>query len=147
MRPNWEPAPSPSDWQQTPPPREIPPPPQHSGFSATYAVLIGVVVLVLGFGAYYLFGRSSGSGFDAKVTKCSASGSVATVGLEVHNRSSDTQTATVRIEYHDGAGKLLDTDTALVRDIGGGDTENVEQSTLLTTNADASMTCKVTAVA
>jgi hypothetical protein len=110
-------------------------------------VLIAVVVLVLGFGAYYLFGRSSGSGFDAKVTKCSASGSVATVGLEVHNRSSDTQTATIRIEYRNGAGKLLDTDTALVRDIGGGDTEHVEQSTLLTTNADASMTCTVAGLA
>jgi hypothetical protein len=102
MRPQWEPAQSPQDWQQAPPPqREVPPPPQRSGFSATYAVLIGVVVLLLGFGAYYLFGRNSGSGFDVKVTKCSASGSVATIGLEVHNRSSDTQTATIRVEYHD----------------------------------------------
>ncbi|MFI5889455.1 FxLYD domain-containing protein [Actinoplanes sp. NPDC051513] len=148
MRPQWEPAQSPSDWQQAPlPQREVPPPPQRSGFSASYAVLIGVVVLVLGFGAYYLFGRNSGTGFDVKVTKCNASGSVATIGLEVHNRSSDTQTATIRVEYHDGAGKLLDTDTALVRDIGSGDTESVDQSTILDTNADASMTCKVTAVA
>jgi hypothetical protein len=63
----------------------------------------------------------------------------------VHNNGSDTQTATIRVEYRDKAGKMIDSDTVLVHDIGGGDTKAAEQSTIL--DSDEAMTCHVTAAA
>jgi hypothetical protein len=116
---------------------------QRSGSGAKWAIAAAAVAVV-GVLAYF-FWPSSGSGFDVKVTKCQSAGSVATVGLSVHNNGSSTQTATIRVEYDDKSGKLIDADTVLVRDIGGGDTKAVEQSTLL--DADESMTCHVTAAA
>jgi hypothetical protein len=133
-RPNWQPG---SGWEQTPPP---PLPARGSG--GKWAVIAVAVVALLGIG-YWLFWPSTGTGFDVKVTKCQSSGSVATVGLEVHNRSSSTQTATIRVEYHANDGKLIDTDTVLVRDIGSGDTSRMEQSTLIDAG-DGGVTCKVT---
>jgi hypothetical protein len=148
VRPTWELAPATqSEWQPSPHEREIPPAPQRSGAPTMMIAIIAVVVVLVGAGGWYLFGGSSGTGFDVNVTKCGASGSVATIGLEVHNRGSSTGTATVRIEYRDKSGKVINTDTALVRDIGGGDTERVDQSTILDADPDPTMTCHVTAVA
>ena len=123
--------------------RYQPPPVQRSGSGGKWALAVAAVV-VLGVLAYF-FWPSTGSGFDVKVTKCQSTGSVATVGLSVHNNGSSTQTATIRVEYHDKAGKLIDSDTVLVHDIGAGDTKAAEQSTIL--DADEAMTCHVTAAA
>ncbi|WP_433298286.1 hypothetical protein ACQP2F_43035 [Actinoplanes sp. CA-030573] len=127
---------------EAPPP---PPVPQRSGGAGKWVLLAAVVLLVGGLG-YYFFMPSSGSGFDVQVTKCAAAGSMATVGLEVHNRGSSTQTATVNVEYRDAAGKRLDVGTVTVRDIGGGDTTRTEESTILDVDDGTKLTCLVTAV-
>ncbi|WP_157437625.1 hypothetical protein [Actinoplanes subtropicus] len=124
--------------------RYQPPPVQRSGSGGKWALVV-VAVAVVGVLAYF-FWPSSGSGFDVKVTKCQSTGSVATVGLSVHNKGSDTQTATIRVEYHDKAGKIVDSDTVLAHDVGAGDTQPVEQSTILDADGGA-VTCHVTAVA
>jgi hypothetical protein len=152
-RPGWEPPaqqalPTGEGWQPShhashaETSRYQPPPVQRSGSGGKWALAVAAVAVlgVLG----YFFWPSSGTGFDVKVTKCQSSGSVATVGLSVHNNGSSTQTATIRVEYDDKAGKLIDADTLLVHDIGAGDSKSVEQSTIL--DADESMTCHVTAV-
>jgi len=116
---------------------------QRSGSGGKWALAVAAVAL-LGVLAYF-FWPSTGSGFDVKVTKCQSTGSVATVGLSVHNNGSGTQTATIRVEYHDKADKLVDSDTVLVHDIGSGDTKAAEQSTIL--DSDELVTCRVTAAA
>jgi hypothetical protein len=123
--------------------RYQPPPVQRSGSGGKGALAVAALAVV-GVLAYF-FWPSTGSGFDVKVTKCQSTGSVATVGLSVHNNGSSTQTATIRVEYHDKAGKLIDADTVLVHDIGAGDTKTAEQSTIL--DSDEAMTCHVTAAA
>src|SRR5690242_16727445 len=76
--------------------REHAPDPRRSpGTNAKRIGAVVVAVVLLGGAAYYLLGSSSESGFDVKVTACRAAGSMATVGLEVHNRGSSTQTATI----------------------------------------------------
>jgi hypothetical protein len=155
-RPGWEPPAQPHQaptgtgegWQPThhtshSESRYQPPPVQRSGSGGKWTLAVIAVALV-GVLAYF-FWPSSGSGFDVKVTKCQSTGSVATVGLSVHNNGSDTQTATIRVEYRDKAGKMIDSDTVLVHDIGGGDTKAAEQSTIL--DSDEAMTCHVTAAA
>ena len=155
-RPGWEPPaqqslPTGEGWQpphhaqheQHEQSRYQPPPVQRSGSGGKWALVVGAVV-VLGVLAYF-FWPSTGSGFDVKVTKCQSTGSVATVGLSVHNNGSSTQTATIRVEYRDNAGKLIDSDTVLVHDIGAGDTKAAEQSTIL--DSDEAMTCHVTGAA
>jgi hypothetical protein len=152
-RPGWEPPaqqalPTGEGWQPShhaspAESRHQPPPVQRSGSGAKWAIAVAAVA-VLGVLAYF-FWPSSGSGFDVKVTKCQSTGSVASVGLSVHNNGSSTQTATIRVEYDDKSGKLIDSDIVQVHDIGSGDTKLVEQSTIL--DVDESMTCHVTAAA
>jgi hypothetical protein len=82
---------------------------------------------------------------DAKVTSCRQSdGPLATahVGLEVHNGAATTRTIRVHVEYRDAAGKRIDIDTAVLRDVAAGDTVAHEEGTVLA--IDTPVTCAIT---
>ena len=150
-RPAW--SAQPTGWQQPVPqpaiqqPAPAPPPAPRRRSRGLWLAVAVVVVVLLGVGGYFWFTSSSSSGgFDVKLTGCSASGSMATVNLEVHNGGSTTQTANIAIEYRNGSGTAIDTGTVLVRDVPPGDTKRVEESTILDAKGDASMTCVVTGV-
>jgi len=108
---------------------------------------IGVLILV---GIINRIEGPASASFDTTVTSCEATGTsslaTATVGLSVKNVSKSTKSATVKIEYRDGSGSRLDTDTAYVRNIAPGDTARTEESTILDAAPAGSIECAVIGV-
>lgn len=92
-------------------------------------------------------GGGTDSPFTVSVTSCQADSiGIAKVGLSVTNRTSEARSATVKIEYRDGSGARLDTDTAYVRNIAPGDTARADESTILDGTPSGSIACIVTDV-
>lgn len=119
------------------PPRPARPP---SGWRQPWVlVVVGVITTVVLCGGLVLAGavsdRAGLDDMDVTITSCEFSGGEilpsATVGYTVTNRGSSARSVTLRIEYRDGSGARIDTDTAYVRDVRPGDTVRGEEITLL----------------
>ena len=86
--------------------------------------------------------------FDVTVVKCS-SGSVldsAVVGFTITNNSDQVRSATVKVEYRDGDGNRLDTDTTYVPNIAPGDTVRKEEGTMLDADPEGAITCRIVGI-
>ena len=134
-----------------------PPLPKKSFWRSTGGILtivfgtIGLIVLgcvglaVLGF----VTDQNAAKGMDVKITSCRFEGSdilpSVTVGLQVTNTGSSARGANVGLEYRDGGGRRIDTDTARVPSLAPGDTAAYEEVTLLDAAASGG-TCKITKV-
>jgi hypothetical protein len=114
---------------------------------AGIAIMLGAVAILFLVGA--LMTRSSGGeatkDLAATIVSCDFTGDTATVGFTVTNNGAATQNATVHIEYRDGSGNRIDTDTSIVRKIAPGDTARCQEQTLLDAPA-TSGTCQITGV-
>jgi hypothetical protein len=87
-------------------------------------------------------GGGSSKNFTVSVTSCAADTiGIGKVGLSVTNLTSQTRTATIEIEYRDGTGSRLDSDTARVRDIRPGDTARADETTILDGTPSGSLIC------
>ncbi|MBF9129381.1 hypothetical protein I0C86_10405 [Plantactinospora sp. S1510] len=118
------------------------------GVFAIIGIIVGsVVVVCVGLAiAGALMSGSAASKMDASVVSCTFTPgplSSATVGIQVKNNGVSTRTAKVGIEYRDGSGNRIDTDTAYVRNIRPGDTARVEETTLLDAEVTSAGTCKI----
>lgn len=111
--------------------------------------IAGVLVLVL-LGVVNRLSGPASDNFTVAVTSCNATGSTsvstATIGLSVRNDSKQVRSATVKIEYRDGGGTRIDTDTAYVRNIQPGDTARTDESTLLDAAPTGQLSCVVTGI-
>lgn len=83
---------------------------------------------------------------DVQLTSCGGTGSVAKVGYTVTNNGSKARRVTLKLEYRDGSGARLDTDTAYVGSVPAGDTVRGEESTILNATSGSAITCKVVGV-
>jgi hypothetical protein len=121
-----------------------------SGTGVVIMLLIAFVAVILLAGVVNRINGPASAAFDTTITSCEATGSstlaTATVGLTVKNVSKSTKSATVKLEYRDGSGSRIDTDTAYVRDIAPGDTARTEESTILDAAPAGSIECVVTGV-
>ena len=115
-----------------------------SSTGVAIALLILGALVVLGL---RLTGTPAADRYEVNVTGCTANsdGSVATIAFTVHNTGPAVADVAVDIEYRDGAGSRLDTDTARVRDLAAGDTARAEESTVLDGSAEG-LTCRITGV-
>lgn len=150
-QPHWQPGYQPP---LGPPPVQPPAPP--SSRRDFWLKGPGVILVVIAVGLA-LFSISLLSGVmdkkkisaDAKVVSCSlgaaSSLQTATVGISLTNTGDKTRSFTVDIEYRDGSGSRIDTDTAYVRDVAPGDTVRVDESTLLDATV-SSGTCEIVGV-
>lgn len=120
-----------------------------SGTGVVCMLLIaGVLVLTL-VGVINRIEGPASSNFDTAVASCEATtGSLATatVGFTIKNTSSKVRSATVQIEYRDGSGSRLDTDTAYVRNIQAGDTVRHDESTILDAEPTGSLECAIVGI-
>ncbi len=111
--------------------------------------IAGALMLVL-VGVTNMISGPASDNFKVSVTSCTAdrSPSLATakIGLSVTNTSKATRSATVKIEYRDGGGSRLDTDTAYVRNIAPGDTARAEESTLLDAVPTGTISCEIVGI-
>lgn len=133
------------------------PPPKKSFWKSTGGILtivfgtIGLIVAgcvglaVLGF----VTDQNAAKDMDVKITSCRFEGSGAlpsvTVGLQVTNTGSSARGASVGLEYRDGGGRRIDTDTARVPRLAPGDTAAYEEVTFLDAPTSGG-TCKITKV-
>lgn len=116
-------------------------------------ILIIVVAGLAIFGIYALTGGLTTSSAKADdlsvtVTKCEfTDGSLpsAVVGISVTNAGDTAYSATISIEYRDGGGARIDTDTARVSNVRPGETVRTEETTLLDAAA-SSGTCVLTGI-
>jgi hypothetical protein len=109
------------------------------------AVLISVPIALTG----GLSSTPAGSGFDVKVLSCEMTGEVidsATVGLQVTNTQKVADSVSVKVEYRDGSGRRIDTDTAYIRDVQPGDTVKHEETTLLNASVTGRGACVITGI-
>jgi hypothetical protein len=81
-----------------------------------------------------------------QVTKCELGEIAGTVGLSVTNNGTKTRTVRIGLEYRDGSGRRVDTDTATVRDVSPGDTVVHDEPTLLNAAVTGQGACIVTSV-
>jgi hypothetical protein len=145
----WPPQPPPYAGQ----PQPAPPPanPRREFWLKGPGVIVVVVAvgLVL-FGITQVFSAVKPKpSADVTVVSCELGGSSslpsATVGLQVRNTGKTTHTFAVRVEYRDGGGSRVDTDTAYARDVAPGDTVRVDETTLLDA-AVSGGTCNVAGI-
>ena len=111
-------------------------------------LIAGAAVLGIAIATDIASGPASDN-FTVTVTSCSAStGSLSTakIGFTIKNTSTAARSATVKIEYRDGAGNRIDTDTAIVKTIQPGDMASVAESTLLDGAADGTIRCAITGI-
>jgi hypothetical protein len=139
---------APYAYQQPPPPRPVSPRLAFwtSGQGIVCIFLIAGLLVAVLVGVINRIEGPASANFDTTVTSCKADGSTATVGFTVKNVSKKTRSATVKIEYRDGSGNRLDTDTAFVSDIAPGDTVQREESTLLDADPGTSARCEIVGV-
>lgn len=151
--PGWQPPPPswqpPSGWQPAPQrPRSYWK--SRRGAATILAGVIGLAIILCG--AAGIIGPRSGQTPDdlkVEITGCSMTTgplSSATVGLQVTNNSSRARTVRVDVEYRDGAGRRIDTDTAVVRDVRPGDTAAHSETTILDGEASGQGACIIRAV-
>lgn len=132
----------------TPPYAVAPPPPPARSRKDWWLKGPGLIVLIAALGVplgllLVLGGGNTGAGtpddirkqITVQVSDCEMSGAdglnTAKVSLVVGNISQQTRSARIEIEYRDGNGRRLDTDTAYIRDIEPGDTVSHQESTIL----------------
>jgi hypothetical protein len=111
-------------------------------------LIMGAVVAIIVGVTNRLSGPASDN-FEITVTSCDATAgplSTAKVGFTIKNTSSTPRSATVQIEYRDGAGSRLDTDTAHVQTIQPGDTVRHDESTILDAEAAGAIQCAITGI-
>jgi hypothetical protein len=134
------------DWR----PRSQPLPPKRKGLGIAIAIAGGALLLIalgtVALLALRAIAMPPLATFDAQVTSCSGSGSVASVGFTIKNTGTTTRDATVKIEYRDGSGARLDTDTAYIRNVRPGDTVRSEESTFLDAAPPGALTCRITGI-
>lgn len=134
--PGSQPPPAPAAYGPPPTPPGPPAPPRKPSFWSTSAgglVIAGaVIVAIMGAVAVGLLLRSQRrADLDVTVVSCEFHGSTATVGYTVQNTGDSAHDVTLKIEYRDGSGARIDTDTAYVRGVPPGDTVRGEESTFL----------------
>jgi hypothetical protein len=120
-----------------------------SGTGVVLMLLIAFVAVIVLAGVVNRIQGPAGDKFGVTVTSCNATGTTlatATIGLAVRNTGKSTASATVKIEYRDGSGSRIDTDTAYVRDIAPGDTARTEETTILDAAPTGSISCEVVGV-
>lgn len=83
------------------------------------------------------------SDLDATITSCEAAGRTATVTITITNRGSAARTAKVDIEYRDGSGARIDTDSVRLRDIAPGDTVRSSETTILDVTPAGTVKCAI----
>lgn len=116
----------------------------------------GIILIIVGVGLVFAAivavtgglepgGSSKAKDLDVQMTSCSVSGSVAKVGLSVTNRGDRTRSVRIGIEYRDGSGARIDTDTAQVSGIAPGDTARTEETTILDASATSGR-CVITSI-
>ena len=108
------------------------------------AVIVVAVVIV---GA--VVDRQAAKDMDVKITGCRMESDFlpsATVDLTVTNHGDRARGASVRIEYRDTRGDLIDTDTARVASIQPGDTAHKQEVTFLDADPGPTGTCKIVGV-
>lgn len=116
----------------------------------------GLMFLVVGAGLTVLavlalagtFGRpAAAEDIKVTITSCEDSPLGATVDMDVVNTGKRAVTATIGIEYRDEAGKRVDTDETIVKEIAAGDTVRTSEATILDASpAKLSCEAKVTSV-
>jgi hypothetical protein len=132
-------------------------PPTSSGRGRMIAVLSVLVAIVIGIVTLVVvrtiqkgpIGNSpASSNFSVAVTGCEADATagVAEVEVTVINRTDSTRSASIKVEYRDGSGARLDTDTVYVRNIAPHDTARSRESTFLDAPPAGQMTCAITEV-
>jgi hypothetical protein len=137
---------------QAPPPQKPPNSKLVFWTSSTGVVLmllIAFVAVIVLAGIVNRVQGPAGAKFGVTVTSCNVTGTTlatATIGLAVRNAGKSTSSATVKIEYRDGGGNRIDTDTAYVRDIAPGDTARTEETTILDAAPTGSISCEVVGV-
>lgn len=114
-------------------------------------ILVGgtiALIVIIGAGIQGFNAGATRKSFDTRVTGCDAttSSNMVTIGFTVKNTGNRTATAKVLIEYRDGAGSRLDTDTSYLRDIAPGDTARGQESTVIDAVPDGGMRCKIVGV-
>jgi hypothetical protein len=112
-------------------------------------ILIGVPLAIAGISTSPTGDAPAGSGFDVQVTSCEMTGdslSSATVGLIVTNNQKRADSVRIEVEFRDGSGRRIDTDTAYIRDVAPGDTVKHEESTLLNATPTGRGTCQITSI-
>lgn len=118
------------------------------GVVTMLVIMGGIVVLIAGITTR--LGGSAADNADIRVTSCAADGdaslATATVGFTVKNTGDSVRSYTVQIEYRDGAGNRIDTDTTSVRNVQPGDTVKAEESTILDATPDTTINCAVVGV-
>lgn len=120
-----------------------------SGTGVVLMLLIAGAAIVLIAGISNLVSGPASDNFDVTVTSCDATAgslSTAKVAFTIKNTSSTARSATVEIEYRDGAGNRLDTDTARVQTIQPGDTVSHSESTILNGEASGTIRCEIIGV-
>lgn len=159
---NQPPAPAPQGYwppQPTPAPAfaPAPTPPPVKSRKDFWLKGPGIIVLIVAgglllFGIYAATGGLKPASADAEVNvvSCKVGGSdslpTATVGITVKNTGSKTRSFSVNVEYRDGAGNRIDTDTARVRSVAPGDTARVEETTILDAAPDSAGACAIVGV-
>jgi hypothetical protein len=109
-------------------------------------IAVGAVLVLIGLvmAGAFLQGHDLAK-LDTTVTGCTSTSTVATVQFTITNTGSRSQGATVHVEYRDGTGAQVDTDTTVVGAIQPGDTVRKEESTILdSAPAGGSITCRIT---
>jgi hypothetical protein len=137
---------------QPPPPRPVSP--RLAFWTSARGVLSMLVIagalIFLYIGISDRLAGPASDNFDITVTSCTgnAAGSLATadIGFTITNTSKQARSATVRIEYRDGDGSRLDTDTSVVRSLPAGETARQNESTILDGTPTGVITCRVTGV-
>jgi uncharacterized protein (TIGR02588 family) len=136
---------SPAGWTPAPPPRK-----QASARKVlliTVGVTLGAVALMAGLIALNQLTSPSADSLDVAVTSCEGNSTTATIGFTVTNKGTkDVAVAAVRVEYRDGSGARLDTDTSYVRQIKAGDTVRGEEVTVLDAAPAGTLECGITSV-
>jgi hypothetical protein len=111
-------------------------------------LLIGLLSVVLGAVNPATPARQQ---LQVEITSCEFDGAdiglpSATVGLQITNTGSTAKGARVEIEYRDGGGARVDTDTAYVKSIAPGDVARHEETTLLDAGVTSGGSCHVVGV-
>lgn len=107
------------------------------GVFTIVGIILGSVFLVCGglLALGLVSDSTAAKKMDVKLTSCSFENDgflpSATVEYTVKNTGDTARGALIRIEYRDGAGNRVDTDTAYVQTIQPGDTVRAEETTML----------------
>jgi hypothetical protein len=128
------------------------PPPEPRGSRLNWWLKGPGIMVVIVVGGLLLFGVTQlfdavkpGPSYSARVVDCSLDGRNAVASIELTNRGGTERTFEILIEYRDGGGARVDTDTAFAFNVPPGETVRLDESTHLDAEV-ASGTCDVVGV-